>query len=195
MNDDYYQQNAQRFFDETVDVDMSAVYQPFLALLKPGARILDAGCGSGRDTKAFSELDYAVDAFDASAELAERAERLIGRPVEVMRFQELTAVEQYDGIWCCASLLHVPEKELPEVMARLANALKPGGVWYVSFKYGTGEREKDGRRFTDMNEDSIKRLIMSVKFINIEKEWCSKSYKKNTAELWMNIIIKKSQPL
>ena len=98
MNDDYYQQNAQRFFDETVDVDMSAVYQPFLALLKPGARILDAGCGSGRDAKAFSERGYAVDAFDASAELAERAERLIGRPVEVMRFQELTAVEQYDGI-------------------------------------------------------------------------------------------------
>jgi 2-polyprenyl-3-methyl-5-hydroxy-6-metoxy-1,4-benzoquinol methylase len=190
MNDDYYQQNAQRFFDETVDVDMSAVYQPFLALLKPGARILDAGCGSGRDTKAFSELGYAVDAFDASAELAERAERLIGRPVEVMRFQELTTVEHYDGIWCCASLLHVPEKELPEVMALLANALKPGGVWYVSFKYGTGERVKDGRRFTDMNEaridNLVRRLNLNIVLINL-----SNDVRKDNSNNWMNILLKK----
>ncbi|MGB9095598.1 MAG: class I SAM-dependent methyltransferase, partial [Erwinia sp.] len=109
MNDDYYQQNAQRFYDDTVDVDMSAVYQPFLAHIKPGARILDAGCGSGRDTKAFTEMGFEVDAFDASRELVERAKFLSGKPVEVMRFQALTAVDKYDGIWCCASLLHVPE--------------------------------------------------------------------------------------
>jgi SAM-dependent methyltransferase len=189
MNDDYYQQNAQRFFDETVDVDMSAVYQPFLALLKPGARILDAGCGSGRDAKAFSERGYAVDAFDASAELAERAERLIGRPVEVMRFQELTAVEQYDGIWCCASLLHVPEKELPEVMALLANALKPGGVWYVSFKYGTGERVKDGRRFTDMNEDRLREVVSTLPIARLETWISSDMRNQQSHQQWLNCVI------
>lgn len=192
MNDDYYQQNAQRFFDETVDVDMSAVYQPFLALLKPGARILDAGCGSGRDTKAFSELGYAVDAFDASAELAERAERLIGRPVEVMRFQELTAVEHYDGIWCCASLLHVPEKELPEVMALLANALKPGGVWYVSFKYGTGERVKDGRRFTDMNEDRLRGIVSTLQGIRVKDIWTTGDRRPDRDDVWVNGLVVKA---
>jgi SAM-dependent methyltransferase len=192
MNDDYYQQNAQRFFDETVDVDMSAVYQPFLAHLKPGARILDAGCGSGRDTKAFSKLGYAVDAFDASAELAERAERLIGRPVEVMRFQELTAVEQYDGIWCCASLLHVPEKELPEVMALLAKALKPGGVWYVSFKYGTGERVKDGRRFTDMNEDRLRGIVSTLQGILVKDIWTTGDRRPDRDDVWVNGLVVKA---
>lgn len=192
MNDDYYQQNAQRFFDETVDVDMSAVYQPFLALLKPGARILDAGCGSGRDTKAFSKLGYAVDAFDASAELAERAERLIGRPVEVMRFQKLTAVEQYDGIWCCASLLHVPEKELPEVMALLAKALKPGGVWYVSFKYGTGERVKDGRRFTDMNEDRLRGIVSTLQGILVKDIWTTGDRRPDRDDVWVNGLVVKA---
>lgn len=192
MNDDYYQQNAQRFFDETVDVDMSAVYQPFLALLKPGARILDAGCGSGRDAKAFSERGYAVDAFDASAELAERAERLIGRPVEVMRFQELTAVEQYDGIWCCASLLHVPEKELPEVMALLANALKPGGVWYVSFKYGTGERVKDGRRFTDMNEDRLRGIASALTDVHLKDIWTTGDRRPDRDDVWVNGLVVKA---
>jgi SAM-dependent methyltransferase len=192
MNDDYYQQNAQRFFEETVDVDMSAVYQPFLALLKPGARILDAGCGSGRDTKAFSELGYVADAFDASAELAERAERLIGRPVEVMRFQELTAVEQYDGIWCCASLLHVPEKELPDVMALLAKALKPGGVWYISFKYGAGERVKDGRRFTDMNEDRLRGIASALTDVHLKDIWTTGDRRPDRDDVWVNGLVVKA---
>lgn len=192
MNDDYYQQNAQRFFDETVDVDMSAVYQPFLALLKPGARILDAGCGSGRDAKAFSELGYAVDAFDASAELVGRAKELTGKPVEVMRFQELTAVEQYDGIWCCASLLHVPEKELPEVMALLAKALKPGGVWYVSFKYGTGERVKDGRRFTDMNEVRLREIISALTDVHLKDIWTTGDRRPDRDDVWVNGLVVKA---
>lgn len=76
-----------------------------------------------------------------------------------MRFQDLAAVERYDGIWCCASLLHVSEAELPGVMTKLAMALKPGGVGYLSFKYGRGEREKDGRRFTDMDVAGLQKLI------------------------------------
>ncbi|WP_147199936.1 bifunctional 2-polyprenyl-6-hydroxyphenol methylase/3-demethylubiquinol 3-O-methyltransferase UbiG [Pantoea sp. CCBC3-3-1] len=162
MNEDYYQRHAQRFYADTVDVDMSALYQRFLAHLEPGARILDAGCGSGRDTKAFSAMGYEVDAFDASAELVELARQLCGKPVALMRFQDVTELEKYDGIWCCASLLHVPEAELPGVMASLANALKPGGVWYLSFKYGNGEREKDGRTFTDLDEIGLKALVAGL---------------------------------
>ena len=79
-----------------------------------------------------------------------------------MRFQDVTELEKYDGIWCCASLLHVPEAQLRDVMASLANALKPGGVWYLSFKYGSGEREKDGRRFTDMDEADLKALVAGL---------------------------------
>ncbi len=141
---------------------MSALYPPFIDCLPPGARILDAGCGSGRDVKAFSEMGFAVEAFDASAELVVLARQLSGKPVAQMRFQDVDAVERYDGIWCCASLLHVSQAELPGVMTKLAIALKPGGVGYLSFKHGHGEREKDGRRFTDMDVAGLQKLVDGV---------------------------------
>ena len=161
-NEDYYRQNAQRFFTDTASVDMSALYPPFIDCLPPGARILDAGCGSGRDVKAFSEMGFFVEAFDASAELVALARQLSGKPVAQMRFQDVNAVEKYDGIWCCASLLHVSQAELTDIMTKLAKALKPGGVWYISFKHGRGEREKDGRRFTDMDKGRLQKLIEGI---------------------------------
>ena len=192
MNDDYYQQNAQRFFDDTVGVDMSVVYQPFLKHLKPGARILDAGCGSGRDIKTFSEMGFEVEAFDASAELVDRAKQLTGKHVEVMHFQEVTAVEQYDGIWCCASLLHVPEEELPEVMRLLARALKPGGFWYMSFKYGRGERVKDGRQFTDMDEEGIREITGRLEAMTLVEMWTTADRRTERDEVWINAVLGKS---
>lgn len=161
-NEDYYRQNAQRFFTDTASVDMSALYPPFVKCLPPGARILDAGCGSGRDVKAFSEMGFDVEAFDASVELVELARQLSGKPVAQMRFQDVDMVERYDGIWCCASLLHVSEAELPGVMTKLAMALKHGGVGYLSFKHGRGEREKDGRRFTDMDRAGLQKLVERI---------------------------------
>lgn len=195
MNSDYYQLHAQRFFSETVDVDMSELYRPFVAHLKPGARILDAGCGSGRDAKAFREMGYEVEAFDASAELVELARQHTGLPVKQMRFEEVTEVERYDGIWCCASLLHVPLAELPGVMAQLAKALKPGGVWYLSFKYGSGEREKDGRRFTDMDESGVNVFIRYFNEFELIDSWITDDSILRKDERWFNIILSKIQLL
>lgn len=183
INEDYYRQNAQRFFTDTVNVDMSALYPPFIDCLPPGACILDAGCGSGRDVNAFREMGFNVEAFDASAELVALARQLAGNPVEQMRFQDVDAVEKYHGIWCCASLLHVSEAELPDVMTKLAIALKPGGVWYLSFKYGCGEREKDGRRFTDINQAGLQKLVDRVNDVSDKILANNKSPIKNEAGL------------
>ena len=192
MNSDYYQLHAQRFFSETVDVDMSELYRPFVAHLKPGARILDAGCGSGRDAKAFSEMGYEVEAFDASAELVGLARQHTGLPVKQMRFEEVTEVERYDGIWCCASLLHVPLAELPGVMAQLAKALKPGGVWYLSFKYGSGEREKDGRRFTDMDEAGFAEFLSGLSGIEVMECWQTHDQRPERDDSWINLVLSKA---
>ena len=105
--DQYYKQFAAEFFGSTVAVDMAAIHQRFLALLKPGAHILDAGCGSGRDAKAFAEAGFRVTAFDASPELARLASDHCGFEVTVRRFEDIAEVEAFDGIWRCASLLHV----------------------------------------------------------------------------------------
>ncbi|PLV48298.1 bifunctional 2-polyprenyl-6-hydroxyphenol methylase/3-demethylubiquinol 3-O-methyltransferase UbiG [Erwinia sp. B116] len=189
MSIDYYQRHAQRFFDDTVNVDMSALYQPFLALLPAGGCILDAGCGSGRDAQAFHQLGYQVDAFDASSEMVARATALSGLPVQCLRFEQLTAVEQYDGIWCCASLLHVPADELSGVMAILARALKPSGVWYLSFKLGSGEREVDGRSFTDLDQSRIETLLAELPQLSLASCWQTADNRPVNATQWLNAIV------
>jgi 2-polyprenyl-3-methyl-5-hydroxy-6-metoxy-1,4-benzoquinol methylase len=90
---------------------MERNYRPFLALLKPGARILDAGCGSGRDLKAFSERGYQVVGLDASELMVRLAREHSDQQVHHLAFQEVTYKEEFDGIWACASLLHVPWRE------------------------------------------------------------------------------------
>lgn len=187
----YYQDNAQTFFDGTVNVDMSSLYETFTKHLTPGARVLDAGCGSGRDAKALLEMGYQVEAFDASSAMVDLAREYTGLPVQLMTFADVDWKEEFDGIWCCASLLHVPGAELPRVMQKLADALKPGGVWYVSFKYGSGEREVDGRRFTDMDEVGLKGMLEAVAMIEIESLWMTRDKRPGRDELWLNGVLQK----
>lgn len=187
----YYQRNAQTFFDATVGVDMSSLYAPFLSQVVPGGRVLDAGCGSGRDAKAFNALGYQVEAFDASAEMVELAAAYSGLPVRQMTFNMLEAEERYDGIWCCASLLHLPQAELPEAMRRLAHSLKPGGVWYLSFKYGAGEREKEGRHFTDLNETGLEALVAALPQVSIVEQWMTQDKRPERDEVWLNALLRK----
>lgn len=191
MTLNYYQNNAQTFFDGTVNVDMSSLYKTFTRSLAPGARVLDAGCGSGRDAKAFMEMGYQVEAFDASSALVEMARAHTGLPVQLMTFADVAWKAEFDGIWCCASLLHVPAVELPGVMQKLADALKPGGVWYVSFKYGDGEREVDGRRFTDMDEEGLRRLVEAMPDIEIQALWTTRDVRPGRDEVWLNGILLK----
>ncbi|MGB7803549.1 class I SAM-dependent methyltransferase [Buttiauxella sp.] len=191
MTLNYYQNNAQTFFDGTVNVDMSSLYESFTRHLSPGARVLDAGCGSGRDAKAFHEMGYQVDAFDASSEMVALASQHTGLSVQQMTFSDVDAQQQYHGIWCCASLLHVPAQELPTVIQKLANALKTSGIWYVSFKYGDGEREKDGRQFTDMNETSFRTLLQSTSEVEIETLWKTHDKRPERDEIWLNALLTK----
>ncbi|ROP60011.1 methyltransferase family protein [Enterobacter sp. BIGb0383] len=189
MTMDYYRQHADAFFSGTVDVDMASLYRPFIAALPAQGRVLDAGCGSGRDSRAFAGLGYAVDAFDASPEMVAMAREHSGLAVRQMRFDEVEAVSRYDGIWCCASLLHVSSAELPDAMQRLARALKPGGIWYVSFKYGEGERAKEGRRFTDLNETGLAALVQPLEGIAIRKIWTTADKRPERTETWLNALL------
>ena len=143
----YYQENAGVFVEGTVSADMHDARTRFLRLLPSQAYILDFGCGSGRDTKAFLEQGCRVDAADGSAELCRMATELTGIQVKQMLFEELSTVEQYDGIWACASILHLPRKELGGILQKISDALKPGGVLYSSFKYGDFEGIRGGRYF------------------------------------------------
>jgi 2-polyprenyl-3-methyl-5-hydroxy-6-metoxy-1,4-benzoquinol methylase len=110
----------------------------FLGRLKPGARILELGCGGGQDAQVMLAAGYNVEPTDGSAALAAEAEQRLGRPVKVMRFDQLDAVRRYDAVWANACLLHVPEEALVDVLRGVWTGLVVGGVFFASFKSGTG---------------------------------------------------------
>lgn len=188
----HYEAEAEPFFNATVAVDMTPLYGPFLARLAPGAAILDAGCGSGRDARAFRERGYAVTAMEPSPPLARLAEAHCGLAVEVRRFQEIDWCERFDGIWACASLLHVPLTELPDALQRLARALRPAGILYASFKYGSGERERGGRRFTDLDEAGLAELLRQVPDLSLIETWTTADRRpERMDERWLNALLRR----
>jgi len=173
---------------------MSALYAEFLPLLPKGGTILDAGCGSGRDALHFARQGFDVTAFDASPEMVRAAGELLGRRILVMTFLDVDWEERFDGIWACASLLHVPRDEIDEAIYRLAATLKPSGVMYASFKYGTAEEVRDGRLFNDYDEEMFRELARRCPLLQVKKVWEAKDvrpYKKETR--WLNALLRRVQ--
>ena len=172
---------------------MQPLYNEFLPLVQTNGHILDAGCGSARDAKAFKTQGFKVTAIDASSELVKIATQYLGQPVELKTFQQINDINFFDGIWCCASLLHVPFDELDSVLTKLSTALKPNGVLYVSFKYGepkTTPREHNGRQFTDLNETSLNNLLANQKELQLNKTWITDDRRaRREGEKWLNAII------
>ncbi len=158
----YYDENAEDFTKATIDVDMSSLYNEFLFHLKDGTSILDAGCGPGRDVQAFLSRGYIVDAFDKSQAMIANAESRTGIKIHHSTFQEFKSTKKFDGVWCCASLLHVPFRNLEYSIENMVNVMKKDGIIYMSFKYGEKERLKDGRHFTDLTEETLSALIKKV---------------------------------
>lgn len=191
-NIEYYNENAQSFFEGTVNADMSLWRDKFEAYVSDGGRILDAGCGSGRDSRAFKQHGYSVVAFDASKEMCRMAAELLNQEVWQMRFDEIAFDEEFDGIWACASLLHVSQDELPNIMQKLHIALKDNGAIYVSFKYGEGTKQRGERTFSDFTENSVKKLLSDSDFEVIECGITSDIRPGRDAEKWINAIARKA---
>ena len=151
--------------------------------------ILDAGCGPGRDAKAFKELGYAVYAMDASQAMVEHCRIIIGDRVTLATFQEYTTEIKFDGIWACASLLHLEPEELKSVITKFAGFLKPGGVFFMSFKYGTEDYVKDGRYFNCQTEGSIAELLNSLNEVEIIENFITSDVREGrSGEKWVNVI-------
>ena len=175
----YYDTHAAEFCENTVSVDMSELYTPFLREMPPGCRILDAGCGSGRDSVAFLKKGYKVVSFDASPEMVTAATKLTGQTARVLTFDALDYDSEFEGIWACASLLHVAGRDLESALARLSKALKPNGVLYLSFKYGDGERMDGGRFFNDLTEELLKVEIAQHPQLELVQVWTTEDLRKD----------------
>jgi SAM-dependent methyltransferase len=130
--------------------------EAFLGRLAPGAAILELGCGGGQDAEAMIAAGFEVTPTDGSPGLAAEAEQRLGRPVRLMRFEALAEIERYDAVWANACLLHVPEAALPDTLGRVWSALRPGGLFFASFKAGDGgDRDGFGRYYNFVSRETL----------------------------------------
>ena len=190
---EYYDTNAVEYFERTVDISMQSWWNLFTEQLPEGASILDLGCGSGRDSAYFISCGYDVTAMDASEEMCDLASIHIGQDVLHLSFAEMDFNQVFDGIWACASLLHVPSDEIDIILAKVINSLKINGVLFLSFHYGEYEGERDGRYFTDYRMKTLKDLIgrhENLEIIDIDK--CEDSHEDNETE-WIYALVRRNE--
>ncbi|HPE14868.1 MAG TPA: class I SAM-dependent methyltransferase [Bacilli bacterium] len=189
----YYDSNAKNYVERTINADMSQAIGRFLKYLPNNAYILDFGCGSGRDSKTFIDLGYEVLAWDGSLELAKLASKYLKQPVRCEDFLRLDNEETFDGVWACASILHLPNNDLVEVLKKISDALKPGGYLYTSFKNGKGEKIVLDRFFNYVDHDKMIENIQQIKSLQLVEEWVDtdKIGRKDLA--WNNYILRRTK--
>ena len=190
LNEDFL--NAfKNFIEDTMNADMSKQYQLFEKYLNSNnLTILDLGFGSGRDSLYFQNKGYDVYSLDPIKEFCEHAKELGLKHVYQKSVEEMEFVDKFDGIWACASLLHIPYNELTNVFNKCYEALKKDGIMYCSFKYGEFEGERNGRFFTDLNDEKLNDLIKNTRFKILELS-ITDDVRVDRNDKWINIILKK----
>lgn len=193
---EFYANNSQTYYDETLAYDINHVRDRFVSLLPNTGlntpHILDLGCGSGRDSKAFIDAGFTVTALEASKDLALLAEAHIGQAVMNIRYQQLRVKNTYDAIWACASLLHCPKSQIEYVMQNCIDALQAGGVFYFSFKQGEDERlDERGRFFNDYTVVSLTALIAKFDQLEVIDTWQVTTLLRGQDQTWINGLVRK----
>ncbi len=189
---EYYEKNASAFIDATLGADVSELYEPFERFLAPGCRILDLGCGSGRDSRYFSEKGYDIVAIDPSKAMCEQTRAVANVPVFQMKAEEMDFLDEFDGVWACASLLHVPREQQEHTLRLIGKTLKTGGVCYCSWKYGEQDRVAGGRPFTDLTEASFRTILEKIPEIEEIDVWITQDVRSDRQEQkWLNGLVRK----
>jgi SAM-dependent methyltransferase len=190
---DYYNANAQAFYQRTIEAVLSESWDIFLQHLPPKAHILDAGCGSGRDAKYFLKKGYKVTAFDASQEMVNLAAQETGLPVFHLCFADLAFQNEFDGVWAQASLLHIPYQQTRAIYQKIHQALKPQGIFFASYKYGDTYMPTAGRDFWNMNEVTVLPYLKGL--FEVIKIWKAPDTRSKVSpskdQAWLNFIVKK----
>lgn len=189
---DYYNSNANQYFSNTVNADMSECCDRFLKYVVPGGRIIDIGAGSGRDIKYFRDRGYNVEGIDASEEMCRLASEYTGVEVQCERIQEWNPQKNYDGIWANASLLHLSFVEIEEFIIRTSDYLTKDGVLYISMKKGiqTGQ-DSNGRFFTDFSEQKVQQIMEKSTALVVYDSWETSDGMSRERFRWLNLILKK----
>ncbi len=184
----YYETHSASFIAETAALDLSTLYPRFLQQVPDHGYILDAGCGSGRDSKAFKDMGYQVLAVDSCPAFVQQTQHFANVPTQQLKFEDFAFEACFDGIWANASLLHLPPEPLQRVLAQLHRALKPTGCIYASFKAGNFSGIRQGRWFTDLDRSGLQRLLPSG--LEVFDHWQTPDRRPQRAyEMWFNVLL------
>jgi SAM-dependent methyltransferase len=188
----FYEANACKYANATWASDVNLLRDRFLHELPENGRILDAGCGIGRDVKAFTERGYQVIGIDASLAIVREARQRTGGDIRLMRIQDIPWEQMFNGIWAMASLLHIPRDSIPFVLGKLFRALIVTGAMFMSFKKGSIERvDEDGRFFCDYTEDMLRDELARHAGLTIIELWESCAEKDAVAQVWVNALVRR----
>lgn len=189
----YYNGNADDYLRRTAGLDVKALLDRFLRLVPRGGLILDAGCGVGRDTRYMIGRGYRVVSFDASSAMVEKCAEYPFAYCVQLGFNEVLFTEEFDGVWACASLLHLDSDAFDDALRRLARAVKQGGSVYFSLKSGSGSQRSGGRFFTYYSRDEVCKRISIVSSLELVDEWENSSALPGDLSPWMNFICRKKR--
>lgn len=186
----YYDTNADSFVDATINADVSELYKKFESLIPPGGRILDIGCGSGRDSRYFTQKGFHVTAIDPSSVMCKKTRDIVNIPVITMKAEDIQYEKEFDAVWACASLLHVSRENMPKTIKAIIRSLKPGGVFYGSWKYGEKDRFSGGRTFTDYTKESLSNVLREISSIEAAEMWITNDVRRErSSEQWLNVLM------
>ena len=193
---DYYNRYAVPYYEETVDASMEEVMKPFVELLSgesENAEVLDLGCGSCSDTLLLEEYGFYVTAIDGSDEMCKLADVNTDKEVLQMTYDEMEFDDVFDGIWACASLIHLTEDEMRKVMKKLVQALKENGVLYFSVHRGDRDGIYHGRYFHDYNRRELQCLMEEYPELEVVDIWTTQDVRSEKSDkLWLNVLARKT---
>lgn len=193
---DYYNRYAVPYYEETVDASMEEVMKPFVKLLSEeseNAEVLDLGCGSGRDTLLLEEYGFYVTPMDGSEEMCKLAVVNTDKEVLQMTYDEMEFDDVFDGIWACASLIHLTEDEMRKVMKKLVQALKENGVLYFSVHKGDRDGIYHGRYFHDYTRRELQSLMEEYPELEVVDIWTTQDVRSEKSDkLWLNVLARKT---
>ena len=156
--------------------ELRAAADRFLQQAGAGARVLDLGCGTGRDMAWLEALDAPVVGADLSMGMLARAKRRVGGLLAKMDMRTLGFQEdRFQGVWCNAAILHLPRAEASVALAEIQRVLTPGGTLFLSVQEGTGEGWETGpyggveRFFARYNQSEMETLLITCGFSVLER--------------------------
>ena len=191
---DFYNKNAENYCSKTIGIDLTQIYEKFLKYIPKQGAILDLGCGSGRDSLNFLNNGFDVTSMDASIEMVKLSSKLINQKTIHRKIEDIDFKDKFDGIWACASLLHINKNATVDVYNKLLSALKIEGILYASYKYGTNTIVKEGRYFNNYDENSFSEMIKNIKSLELIEFWTTLDLRQEgNNQKWLNILLKRIQ--